>query len=244
MNAGEFIVFVDESGDHGLATIDPQFPVFVLAFCILRKSDYSRGLLPAITDFKFAHFGHDQVILHERDIRKDIGDFAILRDPQRKAAFLDELTSLIEATSMTVVASAIRKDLLVDRFEVPDNPYQIALDFGLKRVAQVLHQKKATGTISVIIECRGKREDDELELEFRRICTKASYRRQQFTLEPRFVPKSANAPGLQVADLVARPIARYVMKPAQINRAYAVIEKKLDRNSAGDVFGWGLKIFP
>jgi hypothetical protein len=244
VKASEFIVFVDESGDHGVATIDPEFPVFLLAFCVMRKSDYSRSLLPALTEFKFAHFGHDQVILHERDIRKDVGDFSILRDPQRKAAFIDELTSLLAATSMTIVASAIRKDLLVRRFEFPNNPYKIALDFGLKRVANVLRQKEATGTIPVIIECRGKREDDELELEFRRICNKASYRRQQFTLEPRFVPKSANAPGLQVADLIARPIARYVMKPAQINRAYAVIEKKLDRGPSGDIFGWGLKVFP
>jgi len=244
VSASEFIVFVDESGDHGLATIDPQFPVFVLAFCIFRKSDYSRGLLPAMTDFKFASFGHDQVILHERDIRKDIGDFSILRDPQRKAAFLEDLTALIESTAMTIVASAIRKDRLVDHFEVPNNPYEIALDFGLKRVAEVLRRRKAIGTISVVIECRGKREDDELELEFRRICNKASYRRQQFTLEPRFVPKSANAPGLQIADLVARPIARYVMNPAQTNRAYSVIEKKLDRNPAGSVFGFGLKVFP
>jgi hypothetical protein len=244
VSASEFIVFVDESGDHGLARIDPQFPVFVLAFCILRKSDYSRGLLPAMTEFKFAHFGHDQVVLHERDIRKDMGDFSILRDRQRKAAFLSELTSLIEATEMTIVACAIRKDRLVDHFAVPNNPYKIALDFGLKRVAHVLRQREATGTISVIIECRGKREDDELELEFRRICTKASYRRQLFTLEPRFVPKSANAPGIQIADLVARPIARYVMKPAQTNRAFAVIEKKLDSNPSGDVVGFGLKVFP
>jgi hypothetical protein len=30
----EYIVYVDESGDHGLETIDPNYPVFVLAFCI------------------------------------------------------------------------------------------------------------------------------------------------------------------------------------------------------------------
>jgi hypothetical protein len=244
MKPSEFIVFVDESGDHGLANIDPQFPVFVLAFCIIRKADYARILLPTLTELKFAHFGHDQVILHERDIRKDAGDFSILRDPTRKAAFIEELTSLIDATPMTIVASAIRKDLLVHRFTIPNNPYKIALDFGLRRVARVLRQKGDTGTISVIIECRGKREDNELELEFRRICNKASYRRQQFVLEPRFIPKSANAPGLQIADLVARPIARYVMKPEQENRAYAVVETKLDRGPGGDVIGWGLKVFP
>lgn len=36
----DYLVFVDESGDHNLVTIDPQFPVFVLLFAILRKDDY------------------------------------------------------------------------------------------------------------------------------------------------------------------------------------------------------------
>ncbi|HFD87807.1 MAG TPA: DUF3800 domain-containing protein, partial [Gammaproteobacteria bacterium] len=30
----EYIVFVDESGDHGLRSIDEAYPIFVLAFCI------------------------------------------------------------------------------------------------------------------------------------------------------------------------------------------------------------------
>ena len=33
-------VFVDESGDHGLARVDPGYPIFVLAFCLFAKSDY------------------------------------------------------------------------------------------------------------------------------------------------------------------------------------------------------------
>lgn len=28
----EFVVYVDESGDHGMVKIDPNYPVFVLAF--------------------------------------------------------------------------------------------------------------------------------------------------------------------------------------------------------------------
>jgi Protein of unknown function (DUF3800) len=240
----EFIVFVDESGDHGLETIDPQFPVFVLAFCILSKLDYSRVLLPAITEFKFNHFGHDQVILHEREIRKDLGDFSILRDRHRKAAFVGELTAIINAIPMTIIASAIRKNLLVDRYAYPDNPYEVALGFGLERIARWLSRKGAARATPVIVESRGKREDDELELEFRRICDGANYGREKFSLEARFVPKSANAPGLQVADLVARPIGRHIMDPSQPNRAYAIIEKKLDRSPSGSVFGWGLKVFP
>ena len=101
-----------------------------------------------------------------------------------------------------------------------------------------------TGTTSVIVECRGKREDDELELEFRRVCDGANYRREKLLLDPRFVPKSANVPGLQIADLVARPIARHILDPKQPNRAYDVIEKKLDRSTTGMVRGFGLKVFP
>jgi hypothetical protein len=28
----DYIVYVDESGDHGLVSVDPEYPVFVLAF--------------------------------------------------------------------------------------------------------------------------------------------------------------------------------------------------------------------
>lgn len=239
----EYLVFADESGDHGLESIDPQYPVFVLAFCIISMTEYARVLLPALAEFKFRHFGHDQVILHEREIRKDSGDFAILRDRERKAQFIDELTTIIESLSMTVIASAIRKDRLVNRYKYPNNPYEIALGFGLERVARWLIRREQ-GLTTVVVECRGKREDDELELEFRRVCGGGNYQNETFALEPRFVPKSGNVPGLQIADLIARPIGRHILDPSQRNRAFDVISTKLDRSSSGDVRGWGLKVFP
>jgi hypothetical protein len=33
----DYIVFVDESGDHGMASIDPDYPMFVIAFCLFEK---------------------------------------------------------------------------------------------------------------------------------------------------------------------------------------------------------------
>ena len=64
----DYIVHVDESGDHGLESIDPTYPVFVLAFCVFRKNVYQESVVPAIQRFKFRHFGHDMVNLHETDI--------------------------------------------------------------------------------------------------------------------------------------------------------------------------------
>ena len=30
----DFMVYVDESGDHSLTSIDKNYPIFVLAFCV------------------------------------------------------------------------------------------------------------------------------------------------------------------------------------------------------------------
>ena len=75
----DYIVYVDESGDHGLQSIDPEFPVFVLAFCIFKIDDYTNVITPRIQRFKFDHFGHDMIILHEHEIRKSEPPFNVLR---------------------------------------------------------------------------------------------------------------------------------------------------------------------
>jgi hypothetical protein len=46
MNFSDYIVFAGESGDHGLATIDPQFPVFALVFCVFQKNRIARKSNP------------------------------------------------------------------------------------------------------------------------------------------------------------------------------------------------------
>ena len=33
----DYVVYVDESGDHGLKTMDKTYPLFVLAFCVFMK---------------------------------------------------------------------------------------------------------------------------------------------------------------------------------------------------------------
>jgi hypothetical protein len=66
----DYIVFVDESGDHGMVGIDQTYPMFGLAFCIFRKQEYMQIVCPAVQSLKFKHWGHDGVVLHEHDIRK------------------------------------------------------------------------------------------------------------------------------------------------------------------------------
>jgi Protein of unknown function (DUF3800) len=241
----EYLVFVDESGDHGLEAIDKDYPVFVLAFCIIQKRTYIEQLTPAIQAFKLKHFGHDNVVLHEREIRKDIGDFAFLKSRSRKEQFLDELTDLVAAIRFTLVCTVIRKELLKTRYARPENPYHMALGFGLERVSYYLKSQGTGAAVThVLVERRGRKEDTELELEFRRVCDGGNFAGERLPFAMSFVHKQANSPGLQLADLVARPVGLSVLRPAQSNRAFQVLEDKLYRSAQGKRDGWGLKCFP
>ncbi|MEX5323322.1 DUF3800 domain-containing protein, partial [Pseudomonas shirazica] len=64
MEFSDYIVYVDESGDHGLQKINPEYPVFVLAFCIFRKDVYVQSVVPAVQKLKFDFWGHDGIVLH------------------------------------------------------------------------------------------------------------------------------------------------------------------------------------
>ena len=259
MSLSEYMVFVDESGSPSMGNIDPNYPLFVLAFLIVKKDDYVSSLTPAIQSFKFKHFGHDQVILHERDIRKDIGAFSALKNPTVKAAFLDELTTIIAGLPFHLACVVIDKDGHKKRYSSPINPYHLGLEFGLERVRNFLIQQKEwiepsvavhlghvhhyNPKLHVIVEKRGKAEDDDLELEFRRICDGSNFHGEKFNFEVVFSDKKSNAAGLQIADLVARPIGISVLRPGQSNRAVDVLQSKLLKKN-GKTDGYGLKRFP
>jgi Protein of unknown function (DUF3800) len=251
-----YMVFVDESGSPGMGNIDPHYPLFVLAFFIVKKSDYSTHIATALQKFKFKHFGHDQVILHERDIRKDLGSFAFLKTPALKNAFLDELTELIAAAPFDLVCVVIDKAKHKAQYKSPADPYHLALGFGLERVRGLLVQRGvwqdgpdpkmaalANLAVHVVVEKRGKNEDDDLELEFRRICAGANFKAERWNFEVIFADKKSNSAGLQLADLMARPVGMSVLKPSQPNRAFDAVKPKF-LHSNGRFLGWGLKCFP
>ena len=74
MNSGH-LLFIDESGDHGLAKINNDYPVFVLAGVLIGKADYRQELVPRLSHLKMDFWGHDEIVLHEHDIRKPSGIF-------------------------------------------------------------------------------------------------------------------------------------------------------------------------
>ena len=240
----DYIVYVDESGDHSLTSINPEYPLFVLSFCIFRKDVYIESVTTAIRRLKFATFGHDMVVLHEHAIRKKTGAFAKLSKEPREA-FMSALTDIMEEADFTLLSVVIDKHKLRERYVNPAHPYHLAMEFGLERLFRFMKGKVQDERLTYLVcEARGAREDNELELEFRRICNGGNHFERPLPFDIIIVDKKTNSEGLQLADLTARPIGLSVLRPDQHNRALAVLEKKYYRDRLGKKEGVGLKCFP
>lgn len=251
MAFSDYIVYVDESGDHSLTHIDTNYPVFVLAFCVFHKRYYSNTVVPALEQFKFRHFGHDIVVLHEHEIRKEKGAFNIFRSAGEREAFVEELSGLIDDSNFVLIACVIDKNAMQARYgDDAGNPYHYALRFGLERLHGFLAEKgQEEFSTHVVVECRGKKEDRDLELEFRRICDGNNALGRELPFAIQFANKQVNSAGLQLSDLVARPIGLHVLRPEQTNRAFEVLRAKFycegGRKQAGNGYeGLGLKRLP
>lgn len=240
----DYIVFVDESGDHSLESVNPDYPIFVLAFCILPTAAYVEQITPAVRRLKCQLFGHDLVILHEHDIRKRTGPFARLGKDARDA-LLAGLTDIISAAPMTLVAVVIDKVKHKAKYLSPEHPYHLALKYGLERVHHCLQmQGQGDRRTAIVCEARGPKEDKEIELAFRRVCDGDNRGRRPYAMDIVIADKRANSEGLQLADLVARPAGLHVLRPHQPNRAWDVLATKLFGGAYGVVQGNGLNVFP
>jgi len=246
----KYIIYVDESGDHSLSSVDSKYPIFVLSFCIFHKRHYSEAIVPALEKFKFNYFGHDQIILHENDIRKEKPPFNIFRGRNEKDKFLNELSSIIDRYNFILISSIVDKRAISKRKEQKNNPYHLALGLCMDRLFDFLKEKNQhTKKTHIVFECRGKKEDKELELEFRRICDGNNKRGLKLPFEILMSDKKVMSSGLQLADLVARPVGLSYFRKDQPNRTFDVLKKKFycdggRKNVGQDFENKGLIIYP
>ncbi|HET8596596.1 MAG TPA: DUF3800 domain-containing protein [Castellaniella sp.] len=244
MAYSDYIVFVDESGDHSLEFIDPDYPVFVLSFCVFRKSDYVDKIVPAIKRLKMDVFGHDLAVLHERDLRRKTGWFSRLQKEPREQ-LMANIARVIETSEMTLIAILIDKNRLKRKYNSPEHPYHLVLTFGMERLSKFLREQNEHGEIvHVVCESRGAKEDTDLELAFRRVCDGDNFLSERYPHEILMADKKCNSIGLQIADLTARPVGMSYLYPDQQNRAYEVLKRKFYRNGFGVFDGLGRKVFP
>lgn len=138
----EYLLFIDESGDHGLVNIDINFPVFVLCGIIISADNYII-LQNQIRDFKNKYWQTDKVILHSRDIRKCNNEFSILIDLNIKKSFYNDLNTIISSNNFLIVTSIIDKIKFINYYgKLFSDIYEISLSFVIEKLLLLWNQKK------------------------------------------------------------------------------------------------------
>lgn len=242
----KYYLFIDESGDHGLKTIDEGFPVFLLCGVLISEIDYYQMDLN-VRASKIKYWNNTNVILHSRDIRKCNNEFKILLDQKLKNRFYEDLNNIISLNNYKIISSAINKVEFIKKYgKLEDDVYEIALSFILERTIFCLDEIKDCSSLEIIIEKRGKREDAKLSNHMNKLSQIGTYyvskeKMDKYDINYKFLKKSENIIGLQISDLLAYPIARKIISPEVANLSYELLKSKFYNNN-GKMYG--LKIFP
>lgn len=243
----KYKLFIDESGDHGLSNLNPDFPIFLLCGIVISSEEYERIRI-GFNEIKQGFWKSEHVIFHSRDIRKCETEFKYLFDLDLKARFYKMLDHVISNSDYKIIASAIQKEKYIKLYgRLSDDVYEISLSFIIERAIFYLDDLKEDDiSLEIIIEKRGFKEDKKLQEHFQRILSRGtgylqSDRLGKYHLTISFKDKKENINGLQLADLIAYPIARYILEPDRINPSFEVFKDKFYRRLGKR---YGLKIFP
>jgi hypothetical protein len=166
MKYSNYLVFVDESGDHHLSKYPKDFPMFVLAFVIISKDEYCDHLLPRFSRLKLKYFPDVSTIFHEREIRKAEKRFAFLTDADIRKSFQTDLTAMMSDIEYKIVAVAINKEEENNRGILTEDLYELGVKYGLAKIEDFLKSQNDFNYTTVTFESRaysvdGYRQADE-----------------------------------------------------------------------------------
>ncbi len=241
-----FYLFLDETGDHGLAHVDSNFPLFLLCGCLFSEAALA-DLRKNLDAIKLKYWNTTDVILHSRDIRKCEGPFRIFFDLSVKETFYADLDVAMKNADFTVIAAAIDKEQHIKRYgRLAHDPYDVSLSFIMERLIFCLDERGDIADTKLIFEKRGYKEDAQLTSHFNAIRDTGTHYVSAERMQNRisgcgFIAKKENIAGLQCADLCAYPLARSLILKGEPSIAADIVSSKIYRKGKKV---YGLKVFP
>lgn len=209
--AQDYFLFLDECGDHNLKTIDPGQPIFCLAGILMSPREHEE-MTKKVNTLKKRYFERTDVILHSYKIRRRDAAFRILNNDQIRKAFLEDMNQTLRS-GFRVISCSVNKLKHRDKYsEDAMNPYLLSLGILMERVVYFL-DREGIPRLRIIAESIGKKENQLLQWTFLQIKMGAFAPFKIRNIEGRqidlhFHRKKENIVGLQVADLVAYPLAK------------------------------------
>lgn len=240
------ILFIDESGDHNLLAIDPQYPLFVLAGVIVNKEYAESELVNKMNTFKQKVFGTTDIVLHTVEISRNQNKFACLKDKDCRMFFYQELNYLMRQLQYTVVACVIHKDHHLSRYGTAAvDPYLFSLNILLECFGFDIGDH---GKGLIVAEKRGYILDQKLKLAWENLKLQGTSHLSAKDINNRITDfclkdKKENIAGLQLADLVVSPIGRHILGKSE-KEDFNIIRQKFRTNNKGIYEGYGLIVLP
>lgn len=260
----KYRLYVDETGNHDMDHVeDPNQRFLGLVGVAVSLQEVRDHLGPRLEELKRRHFPYDPddpPVLHRKELVNRRHPFHTLRDPAVEVAFNDDLLALLEDVEYQVIAVVIDKLEHRDRYSTwLFQPYHYCLKVMLERYVFLLESRSATG--DVMAESRGGVEDRRLKDSYARLFERGTEfvesHRFQATLTSRQLkvnPKRDNIAGLQLADVLAHPTRRDILRRNGLVTPEAAVfgdrildvlkRRKYYRSPAGRIDGHGRKLLP
>lgn len=242
----QYYLFLDECGDQNLSNFDPSFPVFTLCGIIVSEENLYEISLE-INKLKKELWGEGKIILHSRDIRKCQNGFENLFDLEVKKYFYEQLNTILGQDKYTIISCTINKEQYIRKYGRLNDVYSQSLSFIIERTVFYLDGLHKNIKILIDAEKRGKKEDNRLLKYFNMLLDRGTYfvtpqRLQKYRFQFGMHSKKENIIGLQLADLVAYPVTRYILDKKAVNKSFEIIKRNIYTDERGKMHG--LKEFP
>lgn len=221
----EYIVFVDESGTPVTHKPDPGFPIFSLQFVLVRKDVYSHQIVPEFIAFKLKHHGSDSTILHGKNIDAKDGEFRILQDPAVFSEYVADLDGIIDRAEIKLFSAFFLHHEVAGLDSLQVHPYAYFMHVLLNEIESRIAIDEGKTLCRVVVESR-KSSDAQMKAAYE--AYKDAFRSDLVEFEFELAEKSRNVLGLQIADLVAKPIARYCLDSTKPGREWPTVSKKVE----------------
>lgn len=248
------VLFIDETGDHSLSKIDKSYPIFLLSGVIVDEVYHDTVLTKAMNDLKTKHFKTTDVVLHSQEMTHPQSAksrvYAKFMDTDFRRAFYRDFERMLAKLDVRIVACVIMKNKHFANYGLEaKDPYLLSFDNLLNRLIFDLEDNQ-TGRI--VAESRNSLLDNQLEIAYLSSRVEGTNKVQPAELKLKlessiqFKDKTDNSAGLQIADMVASPLARHFLgKPERIGHqlSYKSVFSKV-RNISGRWENIGITILP
>jgi hypothetical protein len=193
----------------------------------------------------FIENGSRHSILHLEDINRNQKVFRFLNDPIKKSLYLTNLNELIANLDFSIISVFIDKRKLLRQYgSYAYHPLVLSYHLMFERL-EYLNSRESTSSIvflerfqvasSGFFRHTGMEYDEFL---------KSIPRSYSSIRSVHVIDKKDNLSGIQIADLCATPLKRSIEGLPEIGVSVDILKQKCDRDSKGNIEGYGIKVFP